>query len=131
MAWYKTERRARDPEYRAKDNEWARERRRERYNTDPEFKSRVNAQQRKQYAQARRLIYEVLWQTGCKYCGERDPACLQFHHRDPKMKKANVPALAQSRKAVNEEMKKCDIVCANCHCKIHKYGNVAARSEER
>lgn len=59
---------------------------------------------------------------GCPRCGERDPRCLVFHHRDPKTKKFDL-AIAYKGSvgldAIREEAAKCDVLCANCHRKHH------------
>ena len=60
---------------------------------------------------------------GCQLCGYNDFSCLpvyEFHHTDND-KETN---LSYYRRTVNktlflEEAKKCIIVCANCHRKIH------------
>lgn len=55
-------------------------------------------------------------------CGENHPACLQFHHRDPNEKDFNLAMAASqgySKKRIEEEMSKCDVLCANCHLKLH------------
>lgn len=59
----------------------------------------------------------------CKYCEENHPACLDFHHRNPTDKDR---AISQAMRAFSlerliSEVEKCDIVCANCHRKLH-YG---------
>ena len=61
--------------------------------------------------------------AGCMKCGEKDPACLDFHHRDPSTKiSGGVNRLAQhGRKSllvVEAEIEKCDVLCANCHRKL-------------
>lgn len=57
----------------------------------------------------------------CIRCGERDFYCLEFHHRDPKTKLFTVGQhfnhMAWGR--VLEEIAKCDVLCANCHRKLH------------
>jgi 5-methylcytosine-specific restriction endonuclease McrA len=48
--------------------------------------------------------------------------CLEFHHRNPKTKKMSVSAIFHSGLSVNAlktEIKKCDVLCANCHKKEH------------
>lgn len=56
--------------------------------------------------------------VGCP-CGERDPACLDFHHRDPFEKVFNI-SMGTSRpwNTVLAEIKKCSIICSNCHRKL-------------
>jgi hypothetical protein len=54
----------------------------------------------------------------CVDCGERDIRCLQFDHRDPSTKTADVAYLlggALSWKAILAEIEKCDVRCASCH----------------
>ena len=58
----------------------------------------------------------------CMDCGISHPAVLQFHHRDRADKSftiANVASRATSVKQITNEMKKCDVVCVNCHAKRH------------
>ena len=55
----------------------------------------------------------------CKSCPETHPTCLQFHHRDDN-KTANVSRLLKyGLKVLQNEISKCDVLCANCHAKIH------------
>lgn len=58
---------------------------------------------------------------GCALCDETEPACLDFHHLDPHQKDLEVAALLArgSKLRLQEEIKKCVCVCANCHRKIH------------
>lgn len=56
----------------------------------------------------------------CLECGyNRCYNSLDFHHRDPETKKFNLSG-AHCRKwiEIQEELDKCDIVCANCHREI-------------
>ena len=56
----------------------------------------------------------------CKLCPETESACLDFHHLDPKFKERNLSVLRSSSfdKAI-EEVKKCVVLCSNCHRKLH------------
>jgi hypothetical protein len=64
-------------------------------------------------------IYAYKVDHGCCVCGEREPHCLHFHHR------YGVKEFIISRNggrelgAVKEEVAKCDLLCANCHAKVH------------
>jgi hypothetical protein len=54
----------------------------------------------------------------CEQCGyDRCIAALQFHHRDPAQKAAQVSKLKSLTKA-RAEAKKCDLLCSNCHDEI-------------
>lgn len=60
----------------------------------------------------------------CKLCGEKHPACLQFHHRDKNEKSFNIGSTIGrwryiSFKKLVAEVSKCDILCGNCHAILH------------
>ncbi len=58
----------------------------------------------------------------CADCGENHPATLHFHHTNPKEKEFNIAEWAHSGKsieALEREMRKCIVLCANCHAKRH------------
>lgn len=57
----------------------------------------------------------------CSRCPENDPVCLDFHHRDPQQKEMTISlAIARaSLERIKMEVAKCDILCANCHRKLH------------
>lgn len=65
-------------------------------------------------------------ERGCKICGEKHPACLDFHHRDPMQKKDGMTSMSAlirtgraGMKTIRLEVAKCDVICANCHRKHH------------
>ena len=61
-------------------------------------------------------------ENGYMMCGGNHPACLQFHHRDKSEKSFNVAdraSRASSKERLFDEIKKCDVLCVNCHAKIH------------
>lgn len=57
---------------------------------------------------------------GCYICGEKTICCLVFHHKDPEQK---IDAISQMLNTdielVKTEMRKCILLCRNCHAKIH------------
>lgn len=57
-------------------------------------------------------------ELGCKDCGYKENhAALQFDHLPQFKKVSEVSSLAVSgTKALEEELAKCEVVCANCHC---------------
>jgi len=61
----------------------------------------------------------------CLCCGEDHPSVLEFHHRDPETKEFNVARKIRSAQTwedlqeIRQEMAKCDILCSNCHKKVH------------
>jgi len=58
----------------------------------------------------------------CSRCEESDYACLEFHHCNPSEKEMNIRKMvARGIKSVLSELKKCVVLCANCHSKVHVY----------
>lgn len=57
----------------------------------------------------------------CIKCGENHAATLDFHHRNPNIKEYTVSTkiLVKGRKNILEEISKCDVLCSNCHRKLH------------
>lgn len=58
----------------------------------------------------------------CSQCGESHPATLDFHHRDKSEKEFSIStavANGSSLKRILAEIKKCDVLCSNCHRKVH------------
>lgn len=63
-------------------------------------------------------------QCSCEVCHEDETVCLDFHHLDPTEKDFEVSAAMcdYSWERLMEEVKKCIVLCSNCHRKVHKYG---------
>ena len=58
----------------------------------------------------------------CARCSENHIACMDFHHMDPSEKEYEVSALISSKMFTKayKEIKKCIVLCANCH-RIHHH----------
>lgn len=55
----------------------------------------------------------------CEECGEIKPWLLQFHHKNPNQKEFDITHIKTYRWSILEkEIKKCKLVCSNCHRKI-------------
>lgn len=68
------------------------------------------------------FIQRVRSLSKCSKCGEDHIACLDFHHLDSSTKKYHVAEMANggvSIEAIKEEIRKCIVLCANCHRKEH------------
>lgn len=80
--------------------------------------------------QARRDAFDLLKSAPCLDCGQTyPPYVMQFDHRDPEAKQypADV-SIMQRRPAIRDaELAKCDLVCANCHCKRTHQQRLAGR----
>lgn len=60
--------------------------------------------------------------NGCAFCPERTRCCMCFHHKDPTTKSDTISKLV-NQKVVTKllvELRKCILVCHNCHHKIHE-----------
>jgi len=57
----------------------------------------------------------------CSRCGEDHPACIDFHHKHSEDKIAAVASMVgrRSKDKVLAEIEKCEIICSNCHRKLH------------
>tara|TARA_R100001086_G_scaffold130709_1_gene67722 strand:- start:1092 stop:1343 length:252 start_codon:yes stop_codon:yes gene_type:complete len=68
----------------------------------------------------RKWFRDLKNKSACEICGESHPSCLEFHHLK---KKDNIiskmVASGYAIDTIQKEMAKCQIVCANCHRKIH------------
>ncbi len=98
---------------------------------------RVRAHRRKWYAQngthsrAKTREYHkklkewyVSYKEGlsCIKCGESHPGCLDFHHRDGSQKEFSIcmgVTRRMSKERILKEIAKCDVLCRNCHAKLH------------
>ncbi|MFC6756653.1 MULTISPECIES: homing endonuclease associated repeat-containing protein [Haloarcula] len=71
----------------------------------------------------RAWVYERKRQSeGCIRCGEGDPACLDYHHRDDVGKQMSICEMVTygySKEKLRAEMDKCELLCANCHRREH------------
>jgi hypothetical protein len=87
----------------------------------------ANQEEVKKRTKDKKALLKEEWYTfkrtlKCTKCGFDHIAALDFHHEDPSKKEHNVNRLisnGQYRKAY-EEIKKCIVLCANCH-RIHHY----------
>ena len=72
------------------------------------------------YKEKREILDDIKRSRACYFCQEDEPVALDFHHRDPNEKDFTVSA--EIHKTINqllEEVAKCEVICANCHRKIH------------
>lgn len=81
-------------------------------------------QQIERRKEANRNQYEKYKKTlKCSRCPENHPACLEFHHKDSTKKEIEVTKAVFSNrwsiKRILEEIEKCEVLCCNCHRKLH------------
>jgi hypothetical protein len=82
-----------------------------------EYKRRYQAE----YERKKQILTDARI-DGCIVCGEKDVACLDFHHRNGKTDKLG--HIGTFRKFGTErllaEIAKCDVLCSNCHRRHHR-----------
>jgi excinuclease UvrABC ATPase subunit len=78
-------------------------------------------ERRKQYKQnISDWLEQYKKQSECKKCKEKRWYTLQFHHINSFEKDFNISDLrGTSIKKIKEEIKKCEILCSNCHIEFH------------
>jgi hypothetical protein len=67
-------------------------------------------------------IWSIKQKSTCSRCGFDDWRALQFHHKEHKI--ANVSDMVRDGNSIeklDEEISKCEIICANCH-QIEHFG---------
>lgn len=66
------------------------------------------------------LLLSMKKAGGCEKCDEKEPICLDLHHRDPTQKDFGVANYRNASTAkFGAELDKCAVLCANCHRKVH------------
>lgn len=72
---------------------------------------------------ARKLELILACGGKCSRCGyARNVAALSWHHLDPELKAFNLDVRSLSnrnREAIDAELRKCILLCANCHAETH------------
>ena len=69
------------------------------------------------------MVYNYKREHHCISCGERDTAKLEFHHKDPTKKLfglGTITVMNKSYEHIKQEIDKCDILCHECHSKLHR-----------
>ena len=57
----------------------------------------------------------------CSRCEENNPVCLDFHHKNPSEKEYVINRMIRTFgwSRIMKEIKKCEVLCSNCHRKEH------------
>lgn len=81
------------------------------------------ANARKHSTEYRETLREYLWNYllihPCESCGETDPVVLEFHHVGEKdMAIAEMVTRITSIDRLEEELRKCRVLCSNCHRRL-------------
>jgi len=83
-------------------------------------KEKIRLNSRKQMIRAKKFVQDFKKANPCVQCGEKRWYVLDFHHKGGK--ENEIPVLVRrgvSLRKLKTEMKKCEILCANCHRELH------------
>lgn len=85
-----------------------------------EYRLRARKYRKKLREEYRNGVLSYLKDKSCADCGEDNIVVLEFDHIDPSRKSFSVSQavkLGYGWKQVQDEINKCEVVCANCHKK--------------
>lgn len=77
---------------------------------------------RKKYAELKAWYIDYKSKHPCENCGEKRYYVLDFHHKDPEKKEFDLGLMIRricSKKRILAEIKKCRVLCSNCHRELH------------
>src|SRR6476469_8682623 len=89
-------------------------RHKERWESDPDYVLSIKENRSRSYWKVKRFLADYKLEQGCVDCGYSDHhAALEFDHvrGDKQFSLSNAKTIALAI----EEMKKCEVVCSNCH----------------
>ena len=75
------------------------------------------------HAEMKKWVYELKAGKQCVKCGESHRQCLDFHHRNPAEKSFGIKEGLKKgieKEKILAEITKCNILCSNCHAKLHR-----------
>lgn len=99
------------------DKEYSRRKSADHYRRYKErYLAKAGIARAKALTEIRKIILEAL-SGGCIDCGEKDIIVLEFDHIDRSTKKYTIAVMrnAAGIVSIRDEIKKCEIRCANCH----------------
>lgn len=91
-------------------------------NNKDRIKERVSIYGKERGRKIREFLFEYRTKRKCSSCPENNPCCLEFHHIDPSKKEIEIGKAASRKWSIErlkKEIKKCLLLCANCHRKLH------------
>jgi hypothetical protein len=104
------------------------------YSREHYLKNQADTKQRTKDIKAKE---KVKWYTfkatlKCTHCGFSHVASLDFHHEDPSTKEGNVHQFVSNGQFAKayEEIKKCIVLCANCHRIHHHEGRTKKKNSD-
>ena len=90
-----------------------------------ENKSSEKAHVKRRKGEIRTWFQKYKESLKCSKCEENHPATIDFHHKVGKKENgiSKMVADGYSINRIKKELEKCDVLCANCHRKVHFKNN--------
>ena len=76
------------------------------------------------YENKKKTVAEIKKNLKCSKCGEEREYCLDFHHADLNEKENTIARMTSNNyrlDTVLNEIKKCIVLCSNCHREFHYF----------
>lgn len=82
--------------------------------------NKLKFQERRTKFKTERQKFLDSFKKKCYLCDETFNRCLEFHHLNKDEKQFNISTMKElSLNLIIDELKKCIVLCANCHRKVH------------
>jgi len=90
-------------------------------NNNNNRKNKIKEQRYKNRGLLKDYINDLKQNSKCSKCGDERWYVLDFHHLNDDAKIENISKLVNmgASKKIQEELKKCVILCSNCHRELH------------
>ena len=95
---------------------------RERVKLDYRLNNRKQAYAKRavqQRLECKKIVDYIKAYCGCAHCTESDACCFDFHHLGNKDESISIIMVSKNRPKLLREIKKCMVLCSNCHRKVH------------
>lgn len=93
-------------------------------------KQKIRESRERRSLERREYVFAYLREHPCVDCQETDLLVLEFDHVHPTQKRKGVMEMMfESQEAVEAEIAKCVVRCANCHTRHHRLQEKCARLE--
>lgn len=82
---------------------------------------------KQKYQDKKEIIQDLKSQVKCAKCGENRGYLLDYHHINPEEKDTTIARMTSNNynlDKIQEEIKKCVVLCANCHREFHHFNNL-------
>jgi len=88
---------------------------------------RASARKRRLVFERTAYLIEFFASHPCRDCGEGDPVVLRFDHLGDKLFSIGPSLSRRNWQSILDEIDKCEVVCANCHCRRTARGRGTVR----